>query len=233
MSSSCSQGFPLEVVNMINEVKELESQEKTVWSEKMKKNIWRGPTFRGYYWKKRKMMRIQTKITVPLSRALTYFLEIPYGYRHLVDRGSKFVINVTDKIGPGAYILHHESPTGSCFGIRVAQRDLVSLSVLAFPSENSAIFAMKSVEHPFHPVVPGIHRIDVPLIALYFEQDGDETHIEEFISELDLKGIVGKIGPMKGMKGAIQRMKDVGLALPKLKDVTPPPYLRLMQNCVS
>lgn len=46
MSSSCSQGFPLEVVNMINEVKELESQEKTVWSEKMKKNIWRGPVSR-------------------------------------------------------------------------------------------------------------------------------------------------------------------------------------------
>lgn len=174
------------------------------------------------------MMRLRTDIKAPLKKALTYLLHPPYGYRNMLERQGGNT-NIVEKLGGGAVVAHNHNPGQTVCCCSVASRETVALCALKLPTSNIAVFGMKSIEHPSYPITDDAYRVNMPLIGLYLEEEGDVVHVETYVAEMDVGGKIGKLGPNKAMNGMVRQMIQISRAIPRMQDVMgEPPYMQLM-----
>ncbi|PIK42567.1 hypothetical protein BSL78_20592 [Apostichopus japonicus] len=217
-----------EVASLIHQVEELHTLNESAWSFRQYKKQFGAPACKGSYNSERKMMRLKIDITAPLEKVLVYLLTPPFGFRNMLERDGGNT-QIVERLGGGAIVAYKDIPAQVLCCCNVAARDSLVLAAVKIPTSNVAIAGIKSIEHPSHPPKDDAYRIDIPLAGLYLEQEGDVVHVEEFVSEIDVKGKIGKRGPGSQMQQMVRRMIALGRAIPRMQDVVgQPPYMQFM-----
>ncbi|KAJ8037067.1 hypothetical protein HOLleu_17795 [Holothuria leucospilota] len=221
--TSLNSSFNGEIENLISDVQELHDLDEEAWSLRKYHYSPKGTTCRGAYNSERNMIRIKGAVEAPLERVLSYILEPPYGYR----KDSQSSYRVIEKLGSGASLIYKEKPEQTVCCFRIAPRDGVYLAVLRILTSETAIFAMRTVQHSSHPPSQDGYRVSVPLIGFYVKQEGDLTAVEYYFAETDLGGKLGKAGPGKSIEDNVNHMIRLSQSIPKVKDGVPP-YQQLL-----
>lgn len=217
--------FSHEIDKILRQVQELHDLDENEWSMRTYKKQYNVPAWKGSYNKERNVMRIKGGVKAPLEKVLTYILEPPYGVR---NQGKVEASNrIIEKIGSGAVLFYHEGQGKVLCCCRIAPRDGVFIAGLKLLTTDTAIFAMKTVDHPSYPPKEDGYRVNAPLIGLFVQQEGDVTNVESFLAEMDLGGKFGKVGPGKALGQAVQQMVYLARDIPRQQDVAPP-YRQLL-----
>lgn len=92
------------------------------------------------------------------------------------------VISMTNFLSQGAVVLYHEGQGKVFCCCRIAPRDGVFIAGLKMLTSDTAIFAMKTVDHPSYPPKEDGYRVNAPLIGLFVQQEGYEMLIQSFFT---------------------------------------------------
>lgn len=180
------------------------------------------------YYGVKDVTKVETRINAPFEKALSYVLYPPYGNRNAFEKCWERN-EVTEYLKEGAAIVYMAKAESTWCLCTVRERDLVALSGLQIKTPNVAIFAMKSIEHPSHPVLENVYRVDMPLWGFYLEQHEDVAHLEVYSKPINMKGHVGRKGKVGLSSEGRRQLTQCSQTIPKLEDIGgEPPYLKFL-----
>ena len=86
------------------------------------------------------------------------------------------MISVADLTPQGSVLLYTENPGKVLCCCRIAPRDGVFLAGLKILTSDTAIFALKTVDHPSYPPKEDGYRVKTDLVGLYAQQEGYDAY---------------------------------------------------------